>query len=238
MTTTINQEEVEKFSKISDSWWDEKGPFKPLHKINPCRMQFIRDQIYSHFKCDSLANLDIVDIGSGGGLLSEPLARLGGNITGIDASSSNVKIAEDHAKDSSLNIEYICGEASDLVDQNRKFDVVIALEIIEHVDNIDKFIEDLSKLLKDNSIMILSTINKTVKSYLSAIACAEYVLRWVPKGTHDWNKFVKPADIVITAEKYGLKTKALQGMVYNPLKNNWSLSNDLDVNYFVSFIKL
>ncbi|MBN9542429.1 MAG: bifunctional 2-polyprenyl-6-hydroxyphenol methylase/3-demethylubiquinol 3-O-methyltransferase UbiG [Alphaproteobacteria bacterium] len=237
MATTIDPKEVEKFSKLSSTWWNENGPLKPLHKMNPCRVKFVRDQIYSHFNCDSLEGLNIIDVGCGGGLLSEPLARLDGNVTGVDATEKNIVVAKEHAKLMNLNIEYLHCEASTLVDQGRKFDVVIALETIEHVSDVDQFMQDLSKLMTENGIIILSTINKTAKSFLFAIVGAEYVLRWLPKGTHDWHKFLKPSEVVIAAEKHNLKAKSITGMTFNPMKNAWNLSEDLDVNYFVALTR-
>lgn len=234
---TIDQEEVAKFSALATKWWDEKGPFKPLHIMNPCRVKFVRDSIYTHFNTNTLSGLTVLDIGCGGGLLTEPLARLDATMTGVDASEKNIEVASQHAKMSRLNIEYIASDSSKLVTEGRKFDVVLALEIIEHVNNPDLFLEDLAKLLKPGGICIISTLNKTAKSYLFAIIGAEYILRWLPVGTHDWNCFFKPADLVIAAEKSGFKLKDLTGMVFNPFSSKWSLSDDLDVNYFASFTK-
>ena len=195
---SVNKKEIEKFSKMAAEWWNPKGKFKPLHKFNPIRIKYIRDNIVSNFKLNGtskpLKKIDILDIGCGGGLLSEPMNRLGANVTGIDASINNIKIAKLHAKKNKLNINYICTSPEKLKIK-KKFDVILNMEIVEHVEDIDFFLASCSKLLKKNGLMFVATINKTLKSYIFAIVGAEYVLRWLPIGTHEWEKFVKPEEL-------------------------------------------
>ena len=201
---TINKKEIEKFSKIAEEWWNPEGKFKPLHKFNPIRISYIKDNIINTFKLTNknkpLNNIKILDIGCGGGLLSEPMSRLGAQVSGIDASEKNISIAKLHAKKNNLNIDYKCVSPENFNTKN-KFDVILNMEIIEHVDNINFFLESCSKLLKKNGIMFIATLNKTLKSYLFAIIGAEYVLRWLPIGTHEWEKFVKPEDLVKIQKK-------------------------------------
>ena len=197
--STINKKEIEKFSKIADEWWNPNGKFKPLHKFNPIRIKYIKENIASNFQLKLstklLKNIDILDIGCGGGLLSEPMCRLGANVVGIDASKKNIDVAKFNAKKNNLKINYICTSPEKLK-INKKFDVILNMEIIEHVDDINLFIKESSKLLKKNGLMFVATLNKTLKSYVFAIIGAEYVLKWLPMGTHDWLKFVKPEDLI------------------------------------------
>ena len=195
---SINKKEIEKFSKMATEWWDPKGKFKPLHKFNPIRIKYIKENIINNFKLKNktkpLKKINILDIGCGGGLLSEPMQRLGANVTGIDASIKNIKIAKLHAKKNKLNIKYFCSSPEKLK-TNKKFDVILNMEIVEHVEDVQFFLKSCSKLLKKNGLMFVATINKTLKSYMFAIIGAEYVLRWLPIGTHEWEKFVKPEDL-------------------------------------------
>ena len=237
---TINKKEIEKFSKIAEEWWNPEGKFKPLHKFNPIRISYIKDNIINTFKLTNknkpLNNIKILDIGCGGGLLSEPMSRLGAQVSGIDASEKNISIAKLHAKKNNLNIDYKCVSPENFNTKN-KFDVILNMEIIEHVDNINFFLESCSKLLKKNGIMFIATLNKTLKSYLFAIIGAEYVLRWLPIGTHEWEKFVKPEDLIKIQKKNNLKLEKIDGMKFNLLSDKWSLSSDKSVNYISKFIK-
>jgi len=203
--TTVDKIEVEKFSKMAQDWWNPNGKFKPLHVFNPTRISFIKDKLLSHFKLSSnnetpLKKLKILDIGCGGGLLCEPLSRLGAAITGIDPSSDNIEVAKLHSKEMNLNIEYICCSPENLSFKD-KFDVILNMEVIEHVSDVNIFIQNCSKLIKKNGIMFVATINKNLKSYLFAILGAEYILKWLPIGTHDWNKFLTPEFLETIAKK-------------------------------------
>ena len=196
--TSINKKEIDKFSKIADEWWDPEGKFKPLHKFNPTRIKYIKENIINNFKLKNkfrpLSGVNILDIGCGGGLLSEPMSRMGANVTGIDASDKNIKIARFHSKKNKLKINYLCSSPENLK-ISKKFDVILNMEIVEHVEDIDFFLKSCSKLLKKNGLMFVATINKTLKSYVFAIVGAEYILRWLPIGTHEWEKFVKPEEL-------------------------------------------
>ena len=238
--SSVNKKEIEKFSKIASEWWDPNGKFKPLHKFNPIRIKYIKDNITSHFKLKNknkpLKGINILDIGSGGGLLSEPMCRLGANVTGIDASNKNIKIAKLHSKKNKLKINYLCSSPEKLKIK-KKFDVILNMEIVEHVENIDFFLKSCSKLLKKNGVMFIATINKTFKSYIFAIIGAEYILRWLPIGTHEWEKFVKPSHLEKILIKNNLLLKKLDGMNFNVIKDEWNISEDTDVNYITKFIK-
>ena len=235
--TTINKEEIQKFSNLADEWWDVKGKFKPLHMFNPIRIEYIISKIKKHFKIQNnkeffLKNLKILDVGCGGGLVSEPLARLGANVTGIDASEKNIKIAKFHSAKSNLNIRYL-NKSPENFNEYEKFDIILNLEIVEHVENVQLFIDSCRKLLKKNGIMFTATLNRTFTSYIKAIIGAEYILRWLPIGTHDWNKFIKPEELEKKLFKENLKTVDIKGFVFNPLFNQWKTSNNLSVNYIV-----
>ncbi len=238
--STVNKKEIEKFSKIAAEWWDPKGKFKPLHKFNPIRIKYIKENIINHFKLNSktkpLEKINILDIGCGGGLLSEPMRRLGANVTGIDASIKNIKIARLHSKKSKLNIQYLCSSPEKLK-INKKFDVILNMEIVEHVEDINFFLKSSSKLLKKNGLMFIATINKTLKSYIFAIIGAEYILRWLPIGTHEWEKFVKPDDLKKILKYNNLDLNKLDGMNFNVVKDEWKISKDISVNYITKFIK-
>ena len=238
--TSVNKKEIDKFSKLANEWWDPEGKFKPLHKFNPTRIKYIKENIINNFKLKnkskSLSGINILDIGCGGGLLSEPMSRMGANVTGIDASDKNIKIAKLHSKKNKLKINYLCSSPEKLK-ITKKFDVILNMEIVEHVEDIDFFLKSCSKLLKKNGLMFVATINKTLKSYIFAIIGAEYVLRWLPIGTHEWEKFVKPEDLKKILIKYDLSLNKLEGMNFNIIKDEWSISKDLSVNYIAKFIK-
>ncbi len=238
---TINKKEIEKFSKIAEEWWNPDGKFKPLHKFNPIRISYIKNNIISSLNLKNkekkpLEKVKILDIGCGGGLLSEPMSRLGADVVGIDASSKNINVAKLHANKNNLNIKYFCTSPENLK-YDSKFDVILNMEIIEHVEDIDFFLKSCSKLLRKNGIMFIATLNKTLKSYLFAIIGAEYILRWLPIGTHEWEKFVKPNDLVTILKKYDLKLENLDGMKFNVLNNQWHLSSDKSINYISKFVK-
>ena len=239
-SSTINKEEIEKFSKMASQWWDPNGKFKPLHKFNPIRIGYIKNSIIKHFKLKDSTNplkkINILDIGCGGGLLSEPMYKLGANVVGIDASKKNIEIAKFHAKKNNLKINYICSSPEVLKTQ-KKFDVILNMEIVEHVEDINFFIKKSSELLKKNGLMFVATLNKTLKSYVFAIIGAEYVLQWLPIGTHDWEKFVKPKDLIKISKKNSLELKNLDGLKFDILTNKWNVSEDDSVNYIANFKK-
>ena len=238
--SSVNKKEIEKFSNMADEWWDPHGKFKPLHKFNPIRIKYIKENIIRQFKIKNknkpLSGINILDIGCGGGLLSEPMCRLGADVTGIDASIKNIKISKLHAKKDNLKINYICSSPEKLK-ISKKFDVILNMEIVEHVEDISFFLKSCSKLLNKNGLMFVATINKTLKSYVFAIVGAEYVLRWLPIGTHDWEKFVKPEELKEILSKNNLFLKKLDGMHFNIIKDEWSITNDLSVNYIAKFLK-
>ena len=238
--TSVNKKEIDKFSKMADEWWDPEGKFKPLHKFNPTRIKYLKENIVYNFKLKNkskpLSGIKILDIGCGGGLLSEPMSRMGANVTGIDASDKNIKIAKVHSKKNKLKINYLCSSPEKLK-IGKKFDVILNMEIVEHVEDIEFFLKSCSKLLKKNGLMFVATINKTLKSYVFAIVGAEYVLRWLPIGTHDWEKFVKPEDLKKILMKYDLSLNKLEGMNFNIIKDEWNISRDLSVNYIAKFVK-
>tara|TARA_B100000674_G_C37886360_1_gene936839 strand:- start:208 stop:930 length:723 start_codon:yes stop_codon:yes gene_type:complete len=238
--TSVNKKEIEKFSKIAAEWWDPNGKFKPLHKFNPIRIKYIKENIMDNFKLNNsiepLKKISILDIGCGGGLLSEPMNKLGASVTGIDASDKNISVAKVHAKENNLDINYLCCSPEKL-DNKKKFDVILNMEIIEHVEDIEFFLKSCSRLLKKNGLMFVATINKTLKSYFFAIVGAEYILKWLPIGTHDWEKFVKPEDLKNILEKNNCKFSKLDGMKFNVIKDEWKISSDYSVNYIAKFIK-
>ena len=237
---TINKKEIDKFSKLADEWWDREGKFKRLHKFNPVRLRYIKDTIIKKFGNKSeklpLKDIKILDIGCGGGLLSEPLSRLGATVTGIDASDRNIKIAKMHLKKSKLDINYYCS-SPERFEAKEKFDVVLNMEIVEHVDNVDFFLLKSSELLKKDGLMFIATLNKTLKSYVFAIIGAEYILKWLPIGTHDWNKFIKPDDLINICKNNSLNLNNLIGVKFDILKNEWIVSNDKSINYLAQFSK-
>ena len=238
--TTVNKKEIEKFSRMAEEWWDVEGKFKPLHKFNPIRIKYIKESVIENFKLQNneklpLKGINLLDIGCGGGLLSEPMCRLGATVTGIDASAKNIEIAKIHAKKNNLNINYICTSPEKI--QKEKFDVILNMEIVEHVENVDLFLNSSSNLLKKDGLMFVATINKTLKSYLFAIIGAEYILRWLPIGTHEWEKFIKPDDLKNILSKFDMTMIKTDGVKFNPILDKWSLSKDTSINYISKFIK-
>ena len=235
--STINKDEIQKFSKLADEWWDVNGKFKPLHMFNPIRIEYILDKITKHFELDNkkkllLENLEILDIGCGGGLISEPMARLGGNVTGIDAGEKNIKIAYLHSKKSNLKINYLNSSPEQLTEKE-KFDIILNLEVVEHVDDLDLYLQSCYDLLKTNGLMFTATINRTLVSYIKAIMGAEYILRWLPIGTHDWNKFIKPEELEKKLSDKKFTTNNIQGLEFNPIFSKWKKSDNLSVNYII-----
>ena len=238
--TTVNKKEIEKFSRMAEEWWDVDGKFKPLHKFNPIRIKYIKESVIENFKLQNneklpLNGINLLDIGCGGGLLSEPMCRLGATVTGIDASAKNIEIAKIHAKKNNLNINYICTSPEKI--KKEKFDVILNMEIVEHVENVDLFLNSSSSLLKKDGLMFVATINKTLKSYLFAIIGAEYILRWLPIGTHEWEKFIKPDDLKNILSKFDMTMIKTDGVKFNPILDKWSLSKDTSINYISKFIK-
>ena len=239
MSTTINKEEIQKFSKLADEWWDVNGKFKPLHMFNPIRIEYIIEKIKLHFNISKemknnryLENLKILDIGCGGGLISEPLSRLGGKVTGIDASEKNVKVAKLHAQKNNLKIRYLQNSPEKFEEYN-SYDIILNLEIVEHVDDINLYIKSCEKLLKKNGLMFTATINRTFTSYVKAIIGAEYVLRWLPIGTHEWSKFIKPEELENYLNENNFNTIDVKGLEFNPLFRKWKRSDDFSVNYII-----
>ena len=237
---SINKKEIEKFSRIAEEWWNPNGKFKPLHNFNPIRIKYIKDNIVKDFNIKTsekpFRNIKILDIGCGGGLLSEPMCRLGASVVGIDASRKNIEVAKFHAQKNKLKIDYKITSPEKLKTKV-KFDVILNMEIIEHVEDIDFFIKESSKLLKKNGIMFIATLNKTLKSYAFAIIGTEYILKWLPIGTHDWEKFVKPNDLINISKKNNLILRKLDGMKFNILDGSWKVSSDTSVNYITKFVK-
>tara|TARA_B100000700_G_scaffold54468_2_gene58256 strand:+ start:21 stop:749 length:729 start_codon:yes stop_codon:yes gene_type:complete len=240
-SSTINKKEIQKFSKMASEWWNPLGKFKPLHKFNPIRIKYIKDSAAKHFKIKSnnkpLKNLNILDIGCGGGLLSEPMNKLGACVTGIDASKTNINIAKIHSKKNKLKINYICSSPENLK-INQKFDIILNMEIVEHVEDVNFFINKSSQFLKKDGLMYVATLNKTLKSYLFAIIGAEYILRWLPIGTHEWDKFIEPSKLIEYGKRNSLKLEKLDGMVFNPIIDKWNISKDNSVNYIIQFKKI
>jgi 2-polyprenyl-6-hydroxyphenyl methylase/3-demethylubiquinone-9 3-methyltransferase len=239
-TPSIDPEEVAKFTAMADEWWDPHGKFRPLHKFNPVRLGFIRNTLEAHFNLEKrvktpLSGLKLLDIGCGGGLVSEPMARLGATVTGIDASEANIKTALTHARAGGLDIDFRTGTAEALLAENAgPFDIVLNLEVVEHVANPTEFLKTSAQLLAPGGIIILATMNRTAKAFALAIVGAEYVLRWLPRGTHDWNKFLKPEELIGPLSEAGLSCAAPIGVSFNPLTDRWSLTADTSVNYLLT----
>jgi 2-polyprenyl-6-hydroxyphenyl methylase/3-demethylubiquinone-9 3-methyltransferase len=235
---TIDEEEVARFSRISGQWWDPHGPMAALHKFNPVRLAYIRDRAAAHFgrdpkRLDSLAGLRLLDIGCGGGILSEPLARLGATLVGADPSASNIAVAQRHAAQSGLSIDYRNTSAEALAAAVERFDAVLAMEVIEHVADVGLFVEVAAELVKPGGLLFVATLNRTLKSFALAIVGAEYILRWLPRGTHQWDKFVTPNELEIAIQQSGMQAASETGVIYNLLADRWQLSSDMDVNYMV-----
>ncbi|XXG67604.1 hypothetical protein AAC387_Pa06g0908 [Persea americana] len=240
LSSSLNGSEIAKFAAIAETWWDSEGPFKPLHLMNPTRISFIRSTLCRHFRKDPYCarpfeGLKIIDVGCGGGILSEPLARMGATVTGIDAAEKNIKIARLHSDLDPLtsSIEYCCTTAEQLVEEQRKFDAVISLEVIEHVADPSEFCKSLAALTVSHGATIISTINRSMRSYATVIVAAEYILNWLPKGTHEWSSFLTPEELVLILQRASISVQEMAGFVYNPLTGRWGLSDDVSVNFIV-----
>jgi len=236
--TTIDQDEVARFSRLSGQWWDARGPMAALHKFNPVRLGYIRDHAAAHFgrdakKLDSLAGLRMLDIGCGGGILSEPLARLGATVVGADPSASNIAVAQHHAAQAGLAIDYRSTTAEALSQAGEVFDVVLAMEVVEHVADVGLFVALAGAMVKPGGLLFVATLNRTMKSFALAIVGAEYILRWLPRGTHRWDKFVTPDELEIAVEQSGLHICEETGVIYNLFADRWQLGTDMDVNYMI-----
>jgi 2-polyprenyl-6-hydroxyphenyl methylase/3-demethylubiquinone-9 3-methyltransferase len=236
--STVDHDEIERFSRIAGQWWDARGPMAALHKFNPVRLAYIRDRAAAHFghdanRLDSLGGLRMLDIGCGGGILSEPLARLGASVVGADPSENNIAVARHHAEQSGLSIDYRNVAAEALATAGETFDVVLAMEVVEHVADLGLFVEVAAGMVKPGGLLFVATLNRTVKSFALAIVGAEYILRWLPRGTHQWDRFVTPNELEIAIEQAGMQVKAETGVIYNLLGDRWQLSADMDVNYMV-----
>lgn len=242
VNTTAIEEEIEKFSRYAAEWWDENGKFKLLHKINPLRISFIKEQINKYMvilpqDIKPFKNLRFLDIGCGGGLLTVPMHKLGAEIIGIDASSKNIRVAQNYANNNGLNIPYLNSVIENLDAKYGMFDVILCMEVVEHVADLKLFFNSACELLKPGGLMFVATINRTVKSYLQAIVVAEYIFRWLPVGTHDWHKFLKPSEIVNLLKEQKLALQHSAGLEYNIANNSWNLTSQLDVNYMAVFKK-
>lgn len=234
LSKTVDADEIARFSQLAASWWDENGPMKPLHRMNPVRLGYVRDWGLGEREWK---NVSVLDVGCGAGLVAEPLARVGAKVTAIDASEQNIEIAKAHAKAEGVELDYRFTTAEELVAENKSYDIVTALEIIEHVSDVEAFLDALAALVKPGGRLFISTLNRTVMSYLFAKLGAEYILRMLPVGTHDWRKFLTPSEIILPAEKRGLKLLDKKGMIYNPILKSWSLGASMDVNYILAFEK-
>ena len=236
--SSVDDSEVERFSRLAATWWDARGPMASLHKFNPVRLAYIRDKATGHFvrdarKLDCLKGLRMLDIGCGGGILSEPLARLGASVVGADPSVENIAIARAHAEDNGLAVDYRTTTAEELAAAGQRFDVVLAMEVVEHVVDVNAFVATCAAMVKPGGLMFAATLNRTFKSFALAIVGAEYILRWLPRGTHQWDKFVTPQELEAAVEQGGLRVTGERGVVYNPFADRWQLSADMDVNYMV-----
>ena len=234
--STVDPAEAAKFTAMAQAWWDPHGEFRPLHKLNPTRIAFIRDRVARHHGRDPLAGsplggLRLLDVGCGGGLLAEPMARLGAAVTAIDVGERNIEVARRHGRQSGLDIDYRVGTVEALAATGARFDVVLSLEVVEHVADRAMFLGACCSLLADGGLLFLATINRTAKAFALAVVGAEYVLRWLPRGTHDWRKFVRPSELAAGLRPHGVELTEIKGVVYSPLIDAWSLSRDLDVNY-------
>jgi 2-polyprenyl-6-hydroxyphenyl methylase/3-demethylubiquinone-9 3-methyltransferase len=240
--SSVDPAEVEKFSQLAAEWWDPTGKFRPLHVFNPVRLKFIRGLAAEHFGRDQrsltpFTGLTLLDIGCGGGLLSEPMARMGFNVLGVDASEKNVRIAAAHAAGSGLALDYLAGTAETLATENASFDAILNMEVVEHVADLGGFLKSCATMLRPGGLMVVATLNRTLKSLALAKIGAEYVLRWLPPGTHDWNRFVKPADLQRLLDDAELVVTRLQGVAFDPLRWDWQLSSDTDVNYMMVAVR-
>jgi 2-polyprenyl-6-hydroxyphenyl methylase/3-demethylubiquinone-9 3-methyltransferase len=239
---SVNQDEIQRFAALADEWWNPKGPYAPLHKLTPARVEYVRDRLAERFSRDtkslkSLADLSILDVGCGGGILAEPLARLGAKVAGIEPAAESIAVAKAHADEAGLQVDYRAATAEELLAEGQTFDAVIASEVIEHVNDPAAFVKTLSGLVKPGGLVLLSTLNRTLKSFALAIVGAEYVLRWIPAGTHDWSKFVTPDELGDFARAAGLTVNDVTGMIYDPLRDRWTLGRDSGCNYWLSASK-
>jgi 2-polyprenyl-6-hydroxyphenyl methylase / 3-demethylubiquinone-9 3-methyltransferase len=237
--STVDQDEVARFAALADEWWDARGKMAPLHKLNPARLAYIRDQLCRRFgrdakRLDCLAGLRLLDIGSGGGLLSEPLARIGAQVVGVDPAAKNIAAARLHAEENEVAVDYRVGTAEMLADAGERFDVVLAMEVVEHVTDVNLFVRRCAEMVRPGGLMILATLNRTLKSFALAIVGAEYVLGWLPRGTHRWDRFVTPNELEIALELGGLRVIDERGVIYNLLTDRWQLARDTDVNYMMT----
>ncbi len=236
--TTINDDEIARFTAMAEQWWDPKGKFKPLHKFNPVRLAYIRQHVIDHFQLDGtkrlpLEGLKFLDIGCGGGLLCEPMARLGATVTGADAAEKNIRIAELHAAQSGLDIDYRATTSETMAEAGEQFDVVLNMEVVEHVADVPLYLESCARLVKPGGLMFVATINRTAKAFALAIVGAEYVLGWLPKGTHTYEKFLTPEEISSQLKRHGMSIKHKSGVSYAPLQDQWRTSRDMSVNYML-----
>ncbi len=236
--SSIDTAEVERFSRMAADWWDPRGPMAPLHMLNPLRLGYIRDKAAARFdrdpkKLDCLKGLRMLDIGCGAGILSEPLARLGAQMVGADPAEENIAAAQAHAQDSGVAVDYRATTAEALAEAGETFDVVLAMEVVEHVNDVKDFVATCATMVKPGGLMIAATLNRTLKSFALAIVGAEYVLRWLPRGTHQWDKFVTPNELELAFEHGGLQVTGERGIIYNPFADRWQLSSDMDVNYML-----
>lgn len=236
--TTIDQSEIDRFSALADEWWNPTGKFKPLHKFNPVRLSYIRDQAAAHFDRDPrspkpLSGLRVLDIGCGGGLLSEPMAKMGAEVVGADASATNIEVAKIHAQRSGVSVDYRAEPAETLAAAGETFDIVLNMEVVEHVSDVDFFLSSCAAMVRPGGLMFVATINRTLKAAALAIVGAEYVLRWLPRGTHQYEKLVRPEEIERPLAVAGMHVKARTGVFYSPLTDGWNLSRDMDVNYML-----
>jgi len=235
---TVDEDEVARFSRLAGQWWDARGPMAALHKLNPVRLTYIRDRAAAHFgrdakRLDSLGGLRILDIGCGGGILSEPLVRLGAAVVGVDPSEANIAVAQHHAKEAGLAVDYRATTAEALAEADERFDAVLAMEVVEHVADVGRFVDLVGSLVKPRGLLFAATLNRTMKSFALAIVGAEYILRWLPRGTHQWEKFVTPNELEIAIARAGLEVADETGVIYNLFADCWQLSSDMDVNYMV-----
>ena len=235
---SVDAGEIARFSALAEEWWDAKGKLRPLHALNPTRLGFIRDRLCTHYGRNAddplpLKGLDLLDVGCGGGLLAEPMARLGADVVGIDAAEESIRVAGVHAQESGLAIDYRAATAEALAEGKRRFDVILAMEVVEHVADLEGFLAACSTLLKPRGAMVIATLNRTPRAFALAVVGAEYVLRWLPRGTHDWRKFVRPSELDAILRANGVTVAALTGVTYNPLTDRWNLSRDVSVNYMV-----
>lgn len=238
-TRTIDPAEVARFNRLAETWWDERGPMRPLHRFNPVRVEFIRDLAAKRWARDirgaaPLAGLSVLDIGCGGGVLCEPLARLGASVTGVDPADKNLAVARSHAESSGLDIAYRSETVEAIADSGEQFDIVLAMEVVEHVADVDAFTAAACKAVTPGGILVMATLNRTAKSFALAIVGAEYILRWLPRGTHDWHKFVTPDELTGSITRHGLAITHKQGVVYHPFTDSWRQSHDLSVNYMIA----